>query len=146
MGHVVVEKPDGTIAFGRNLDIVVPILPSIKEDEEEYMIVINRDDRVDYHPICKALVHLCTISSIVKIYGSHRAIDLIISVLSFISSVCVHRNEIITLKLLFLHSTYLIFIIPFVSMVGFWVDAIFYTIHIFIVLVTLGSATITHYS
>ena len=26
MSHVIVEKPDGTIAFGRNVDVAVPII------------------------------------------------------------------------------------------------------------------------
>jgi hypothetical protein len=143
MSHVVVEKPDGTVAFGRNLDITVP---TIQEDEGEYMVLVHRDDRIDYHPICKALIHLCTISSIVKVYGSNRAVDLIIVILSFISSMCVHSNEAITLKILFLHSTYLIFYVPFVSIFGAWIDVAFYTVHATIILITLGTATITHYS
>lgn len=146
MSNVIVEKPDGTIAYGRNLDIIVPILPSIQEEEGEYMIVINTDDTVDYHPICKTLVHLCTISSIVKSYGSNSVLDLIIIILSFISSVCVHRNEVITLKLLFLHSSYLIFYIPFVVLTGSWIDVALYIIHSIIILITMGSATITHFS
>ena len=147
MSHVIVEKPDGTIAFGRNVDVAVPIIQEDEnENENEYMVVIDRNDRINYRPIFKCLIHVCTIISFVKLYGSRRVIDLIVALLSFISSVCVHSNELITIQLLFLHSTYLIFYIPFISMMRLWMDAIFYTIHSFIILATLSSSRITHYS
>lgn len=131
--HVVVEMPDETIALGHC------------QDEGE-LIIIQRNDKIEYHISCKLLIHIYTVATIAKIYGSHKVSDLIHAFLSFITSMCVHSNELLTLKLVFIHSTYLIFYILFVSVTRIWVDVIFYGIQLLIILNTLFSATIIHYS
>jgi hypothetical protein len=120
--HLVVEKPDGSVAIAFNQEV-----PPLEPPPE--MIRVRPQQRfrflIEYHPVARALAYIFVIASGVNLALYTRTIDIINFVLIVSTTGAVHTEHSASITVVVFHGTCAgLMIVPF-CVLRMWEQAIF---------------------
>jgi hypothetical protein len=120
--HLVVEKPDGSVAIAFNQEVPPPEPPP-------EMIRVRPQQRfrflIEYHPVARALAYIFVIASGVNLALYTRTIDIINFVLIVSTTGAVHTEHSASITVVVFHGTCAgLMIVPF-CVLRMWEQAIF---------------------
>jgi hypothetical protein len=123
--HLVVEKPDGSVAIAFNQEVPPPEPPEPPPE----MIRVRPQQRfrflIEYHPVVRALVYIFVISSGINLALFRRIIDIINFVLIVSTTGALHTEHSASITVVVFHGTCAgLMIVPF-CVLRMWEQAIF---------------------
>jgi hypothetical protein len=121
--HMVVEKPDGSVAIAFNQDVPPP------EPPEPPPEIIRPRPRfrllLEYHPVARALAYIFVLASGINLALYMRTIDIINFVLIVFTTGALHSNDSASITVVVFHGTCAgLMIVPF-CVLRMWEQAIF---------------------
>ena len=123
--HVVVEKPDGSVAIAFNQEVPPPEPPEPPPE----MIRVRPQPRfrflIEYHPVARALAYIFMIASGINLGLFMRTIDIINFVLIVSTTGALHTEHSASIIVIFFHGTCAgLMIVPF-CVLRMWEQAIY---------------------
>ena len=123
--HMVVEKPDGSVAIAFNQEVPPPE-PTPTPPE---MIRVRPQQRfrflIEYHPVARALAYIFVIASGINLALFMRTIDIINFVLIVSTTGALHTEHSASITVIVFHGTCAgLMIVPF-CLFGMWEQAIY---------------------
>ena len=123
--HLVVEKPDGSVAIAFNQDVPPPEPPEPPPE----MIRVRPQPRfrllLEYHPVARALAYIFMISSGINLGLFRRTIDIINFALIVSTTGALHSEHSASIGVVVFHGTSAaLMIVPF-CVLRMWEQAIF---------------------
>lgn len=123
--HLVVEKPDGSVAIAFNQEVPPPEPPEPPPE----MIRVRPQQRfrflIEYHPVVRALAYIFVISSGINLALFRRIIDIINFVLIVSTTGALHTEHSASITVVVFHGTCAgLMIVPF-CVLRMWEQAIF---------------------
>ena len=121
--HVVVEKPDGSVAIAFNQEVPPPDPPPTPPPPE----IIRPRFRLllEYHPVVRALAYIFVISSGINLALFMRTVDIINFVLIVSTTGALHTEHSASIGIVVFHGTCAgLMIVPF-CVLRMWEQAIF---------------------
>ena len=124
--HMVVEKPDGSVAIAFNQEIPPPEPPEPPEPPPEIVRVRPRFRvLLEYHPVARALAYIFVLGSGVNLALYTRTIDIINFVLIVSTTGALHTEHSASIAVVVFHGTCAgLMIVPF-CVLRMWEQAIF---------------------
>tara|TARA_R110001592_G_scaffold4391_2_gene24768 strand:+ start:836 stop:1291 length:456 start_codon:yes stop_codon:yes gene_type:complete len=121
--HLVVERPDGSVAIAFNQEVLPP------EPPEPPPEIIQPRPRIrlllEYHPVARALAYIFVIASGINLALFMRIIDIINFVLIVFTTGALHSNDSATIAVVIFHGTCAgLMIVPF-CVLRMWEQAIY---------------------
>jgi len=123
--HLVVERPDGSVAIAFNEEVPPPEPPEPPPE----MIRVRPQQRfrfsIEYHPVARALAYIFVISSGINLALFRRIIDIINFVLIVSTTGALHTEHSASITVVVFHGTCAgLMIVPF-CVLRMWEQAIF---------------------
>jgi len=123
--HLVVEKPDGSVAIAFNQEVPPPEPPSPPPE----IIRVRPQQRfrflIEYHPVARALAYIFVIASGINLALFMRTIDIINFVLIVSTTGAIHTEYQASIAVVVFHGTCAgLMIVPF-CVLRMWEQAIF---------------------
>ena len=123
--HLVVEKPDGSVAIAFNQEVPPPEPPEPPPE----MIRVRPQQRfrflIEYHPVARALAYIFVIASGINLALYTRTIDIINFVLIVSTTGALHTEHSASITVVVFHGTCAgLMIVPF-CVLRMWEQAIF---------------------
>ena len=123
--HLVVEKPDGSVAIAFNQEVLPPEPPEPPPE----MIRLRSQPRfrfsIEYHPVARALAYIFVIASGINLALFMRTIDIINFVLIVSTTGALHTEHSASIGIVVFHGTCAgLMIVPF-CVLRMWEQAIF---------------------
>ena len=121
--HLVVEKPDGSVAIAFNQEVPPPEPPPTPTPPE----IIRPRFRLllEYHPVARALAYIFVIASSINLSLYMRTIDIINFALIVFTTGALHSNDSATIAVVIFHGTSAaLMIVPF-CVLRMWEQSIF---------------------
>ena len=123
--HLVVEKPDGSVAIAFNQEVPPPEPPPTPPE----MIRVRPQQRfrflIEYHPVARALAYIFVIASGINLALFMRTIDIINFVLIVSTTGALHTEHSASITVVVFHGTCAgIMIVPF-CVLRMWEQAIY---------------------
>ena len=123
--HLVVEKPDGSVAIAFNQEVPPPEPPEPPPE----MIRVRPQQRfrflIEYHPVARALAYIFVIASGINLALFMRTIDIINFVLIVSTTGALHTEHSASITVVVFHGTCAgLMIVPF-CVLRMWEQAIF---------------------
>ena len=121
--HMVVEKPDGSVAIAFNQEVPPP------EPPEPPPEIIRPRPRfrllLEYHPVARALAYIFVLASGINLALYMRTIDIINFVLIVFTTGALHSNDSASITVIVFHGTCAgLMIVPF-CVLRMWEQAIY---------------------
>ena len=121
--HLVVEKPDGSVAIAFNQEVPPP------EPPEPPPEIIRPRPRfrllLEYHPVARAMAYIFVLASGINLALYTRTIDIINFVLIVFTTGALHSNDSASITVVVFHGTCAgLMIVPF-CVLRMWEQAIF---------------------
>ena len=125
--HLVVEKPDGSVAIAFNQEVPPPEPPPTPTPPE--MIRVRPQPRlrflIEYHPVARGLAYIFVIASGINLALFMRTIDIINFVLIVFTTGALHTEHSASIGIVVFHGTCAgLMIVPF-CVLRMWEQAIF---------------------
>ena len=125
--HMVVEKPDGSVAIAFNQEVPPPEPPPTPTPPE--MIRVRPQQRfrflIEYHPVARALAYIFVIASGINLALFMRTIDIINFVLIVSTTGALHTEHSASITVVVFHGTCAgLMIVPF-CVLRMWEQSIF---------------------
>ena len=120
--HLVVEKPDGSVAIAFNQDVSPP-----EPQEPPPPEIIRPHFRLllEYHPVARALAYIFVLASGINLAFYTRTIDIINFVLIVFTTGALHTEHSASIAVVFFHGTCAgLMIVPF-CVLRMWEQAIY---------------------
>ena len=115
--HLVVEKPDGSVAIAFNQEVPPP--PEIIQPQPRFRLLL------EYHPVARALAYIFVIASGINLALYMRTIDIINFVLIVSTTGAIHTEYQASIAVVVFHGTSAgLMIVPF-CVLRMWEQAIF---------------------
>jgi hypothetical protein len=122
--HLVVEKPDGSVAIAFNQEVPPPEPPEPPEPPPE---IIRPRFRLslEYHPVARAMAYIFVLASGINLALYMRTIDIINFVLIVFTTGALHSNDSASITVVVFHGTCAgLMIVPF-CVLRMWEQSIF---------------------
>ena len=117
MRHVVIEKPDGSVAIAFNEEVPPAPAPAPAPAPPEMIL--------EYHPVARALVYIFVLSSGINLALFRRIIDIINFVLIVSTTGAIHTEYPASIGVVVFHGTCAgLMIVPF-SVLRMWEQSIY---------------------
>ena len=118
--HLVVEKPDGSVAIAFNEEVPPPEPPpEIIQPQQRFRLLL------EYHPVARALAYIFMISSGINLGLFRRTIDIINFALIVSTTGALHSEHSASIGVVVFHGTSAaLMIVPF-CVLRMWEQAIF---------------------
>ena len=118
--HLVVEKPDGSVAIAFNQEIPPPEPPpEIIQPRPRFRLLL------EYHPVARALAYIFVLASGINLALYMRTIDIINFVLIVFTTGALHSNDSASIAVVVFHGTCAgLMIVPF-CVLRMWEQAIY---------------------
>ena len=118
--HLVVEKPDGSVAIAFNEEVPPPEPPpEIIRPRPRFRLLL------EYHPVARALAYIFVLASGVNLALYTRTIDIINFVLIVFTTGALHSNDSASIAVVVFHGTCAgLMIVPF-CVLRMWEQAIY---------------------
>ena len=118
--HLVVEKPDGSVAIAFNEEVPPPEPPpEIIQPRPRFRLLL------EYHPVARALAYIFVLASGINLALYMRTIDIINFVLIVFTTGALHSNDSATIAVVIFHGTCAgLMIVPF-CVLRMWEQAIY---------------------
>ena len=115
--HLVVEKPDGSVAIAFNQEVPPP--PEIIQPQPRFRLLL------EYHPVARALAYIFVIASGINLALYMRTIDIINFVLIVSTTGAIHTEYQASIAVVVFHGTSAgLMIVPF-CVLRMWEQAIY---------------------
>ena len=121
--HLVVEKPDGSVAIAFNHEVPPPEPPPTPPPPE----IIRPRFRLllEYHPVARALAYIFVLASGINLALYMRTIDIINFVLIVFTTGALHSNDSASITVIVFHGTCAgLMVVPF-CVLRMWEQAIY---------------------
>ena len=118
--HLVVEKPDGSVAIAFNQEVPPPEPPpEIIRPRPRFRLLL------EYHPVARALAYIFVLASGINLALYMRTIDIINFVLIVFTTGALHSNDSASIAVVVFHGTCAgLMIVPF-CVLRMWEQAIY---------------------
>ena len=118
--HLVVEKPDGSVAIAFNQEVPPPEPPpEIIRPRPRFRVLL------EYHPVARALAYIFVLASGVNLALYTRTIDIINFVLIVFTTGALHSNDSASITVIVFHGTCAgLMVVPF-CVLRMWEQAIY---------------------
>ena len=121
--HMVVEKPDGSVAIAFNQEVPPPEPPEpppeIIQPRPRFRLLL------EYHPVARALAYIFVLASGINLAIYMRTIDIINFALIVFTTGALHSNDSATIAVVIFHGTSAaLMIVPF-CVLRMWEQSIF---------------------
>ena len=119
--HVVVEKPDGSVAIAFNQEVPPPEPPEPPPEiiQPRFRLLL------EYHPVARALAYIFVLASGINLALYMRTIDIINFVLIVFTTGALHSNDSASITVVVFHGTCAgLMIVPF-CVLRMWEQAIY---------------------
>ena len=118
--HLVVEKPDGSVAIAFNEEVPPPEPPpEIIRPRPRFRLLL------EYHPVARALAYIFVLASGINLALYMRTIDIINFVLIVFTTGALHSNDSASIAVVVFHGTCAgLMIVPF-CVLRMWEQAIY---------------------
>ena len=118
--HLVVEKPDGSVAIAFNQEVPPPEPPpEIIRPRPRFRLLL------EYHPVARALAYIFVLASGINLALYMRTIDIINFVLIVFTTGALHSNDSASIAVVVFHGTCAgLMIVPF-CVLRMWEQSIF---------------------
>ena len=118
--HLVVEKPDGSVAIAFNEEVPPPEPPpEIIQPRPRFRLLL------EYHPVARALAYIFVLASGINLALYMRTIDIINFVLIVFTTGALHSNDSASIAVVVFHGTCAgLMIVPF-CVLRMWEQAIY---------------------
>ena len=118
--HLVVEKPDGSVAIAFNEEVPPPEPPpEIIRPRPRFRLLL------EYHPVARALAYIFVLASGINLALYMRTIDIINFVLIVFTTGALHSNDSASITVVVFHGTCAgLMIVPF-CVLRMWEQAIY---------------------
>ena len=118
--HLVVEKPDGSVAIAFNEEVPPPEPPpEIIRPRPRFRLLL------EYHPVARALAYIFVLASGINLALYMRTIDIINFVLIVFTTGALHSNDSASITVIVFHGTCAgLMIVPF-CVLRMWEQAIY---------------------
>ena len=118
--HLVVEKPDGSVAIAFNEEVPPPEPPpEIIQPRPRFRLLL------EYHPVARALAYIFVLASGINLALYMRTIDIINFVLIVFTTGALHSNDSASITVIVFHGTCAgLMIVPF-CVLRMWEQAIY---------------------
>ena len=118
--HLVVEKPDGSVAIAFNQEIPPPEPPPEIIQPRSHVRFL-----LEYHPVARALAYIFVLASGINLALYTRTIDIINFVLIVFTTGALHSNDSASITVVVFHGTCAgLMIVPF-CVLRIWEQAIY---------------------
>ena len=118
--HMVVEKPDGSVAIAFNQEVPPPEPPPEIIQPRSHVRFL-----LEYHPVARALAYIFVLASGINLALYMRTIDIINFVLIVFTTGALHSNDSASITVIVFHGTCAgLMIVPF-CVLRMWEQAIY---------------------